>query len=474
VSLFAAAMQRWAARGGVQPAIEDDAGQEVRWAQMPHAIACEQLRLSRQLRGTRRPVAMQASQGVAACIAELALLELGVPVLSLPAFFTAAQVAHALAHSGAQAILHDGGTTLRMEPVDGAAPPPVLPSGTARISYTSGSTGAPQGICLSASHLLAVADAVATNLGGLHSGRHLAVLPPGLLLENVAGCYATLLAGGTYVAWSQQRIGLGNPFRPDFAALAAAIDAARARSIILVPEYLAGLVASLERSGQRLASLSLVAVGGARVAPVLLERAAAVGLPVRQGYGLTECGSVVALEDGAAASRGSVGHGLGAHRIWLADDGEILVDGPLYLGTVGAPRPDGPLATGDLGRLDADGRLWIEGRKSNLIVTSFGRNVSPEWPESLLAQQPEIAQCMVYGDGLPLPEVLVVPRGPTAAVDAAIARVNAQLPDYARLARWRAVAPFTVADGLLTGNGRLRRAAIAHLYLSREAADAVL
>jgi long-subunit acyl-CoA synthetase (AMP-forming) len=474
VSFLLAAINGRAAQGSADVALEDHTGRALGWGDLARAIIEQQQYLRRRLAFIGRPVAVQAGQGIAQCIADLALMEMGVPVVSLPTYFSPAQTAHALAESGAQALLRDAGTERRLDLMICREAVAELPQRTARISYTSGSTDRPRGLCLSASHLYMVAQAVVARVGPAQAGRHLAVLPPGLLLEVVAGCHATLLAGGTYLAWSAEEVGLQNPFQPDLQRLVAAVARARARSMILVPEYLAGLVACLEASGMRLPSLGLVAVGGARVAPQLLERAAAVGLPVRQGYGLTECGSVVTLDDGDPSGRGSAGTSLGAHAVTLDGDGEILINGPMYLGTVGATRPSGPLRTGDLGRIDAAGRLWIEGRKSNLIVTSFGRNVSPEWPESLLAAQPAIAQCLVHGDGLPMPEALIVPRGSPVEVDAAIARVNAQLPEYAHIARWRAVAPFTVANGLLTGNGRLRRAAISRRFLSTESMHAVL
>jgi long-subunit acyl-CoA synthetase (AMP-forming) len=220
--------------------------------------------------------------------------------------------------------------------------------------------------------------------------------------------------------------------------------------------------------------LTLVAAGGARVSTALLQRAARVGLPVRQGYGLTECGSVVCLHDGTAASLGSVGRSLGAHRLKLAPDGEILIDGPGHLGTVGAPRAATTWHSGDIGRVDAAGNLWIAGRKSNLIITSFGRNISPEWIEGLLAEQPAIVQAMVHGDGAAELSALLVTREPEAGVQAAIAAVNAQLPEYARIRHWRLVPPFTPANGQLTGNGRLRRQEISRCHLIPEDADAVL
>jgi acyl-CoA synthetase (AMP-forming)/AMP-acid ligase II len=289
---------------------------------------------------------------------------------------------------------------------------------------------------------------------------HLPVLPLGVLLENVAGLYATLVAAGTYRPARAAELGLGNPFQPDFPAFARAIADLRPSSLILVPELLAGLVAVLGRSGTTLPSLSLVAVGGGAVAPALLERATILGLPVLQGYGLTECGSVVSLEDRHALPRGSVGRSLGHVRISVDQDGEIIVTGPLHLGTVGAPRQPGPLRTGDIGFFDRNGRLWVTGRKSGLIVTSYGRNISPEWIETLLTDEPEIRQAMVYGSGKPAPEVLIVSSDADASLGDAVARVNAALPDYAAIAGWRRTQPFTVKDGTLTPNGRLRRHAI--------------
>ncbi|MDE8653917.1 AMP-binding protein [Novosphingobium album (ex Liu et al. 2023)] len=407
------------------------------------------------------PVVIRMDHGLASAVLELALLHAGIPVLSLPAFFTPEQCHHAMMVSGAGAVpcLATGRS---------ASSP--LPRGTARITFTSGSTGTPKGVCLSASHMLGVARSVVEAVGAQHAGRHLALLPPGILLETVAGFFATMLAGGTYVCPPQAEAGLADPFRPDFARMTRGIAAWRITSLILVPEYLAGLVRVMEETGLRLPLLSLVAVGGARVPPPLLARARALGLPVRQGYGLTECGSVVSLEDASGDAPGSAGRPLGHMRARIAPDGEILLEGPLYLGTLDEPRGHGPLATGDIGRIDESGRLWIEGRKSNLIVTSFGRNVSPEWVEAALLAQDGIAQAMVHGDGLPAPEALIAPARTDADLAAAVAAANACLPAYARIARWREVAHFTPANGLLTGNGRLRREAITAAWLDREPA----
>lgn len=455
MSALLEAIRGHARRSPGQIAIDGAAQSQLDWMRLETAIASRAAELAALANG--RAVGVRLDQGPLLCIDDLALIEAGTPAVILPPFFTQAQTDAALAAAGCGLVLTaDGVTPLPHAPAE-------LPEGTARVSFTSGSTGDPKGVCLSAEHLIGVAAAVGERLAA-HAGRHLPLLPPGVLLESVAGFYASMLAGGAYVARPQAEVGLAAPFRPDWRRMVDAVEAERITSLILVPEYLAGIVGLLEATGRRLPRLTLVAVGGARTSPALLRRAEAVGLPVRQGYGLTECGSVVALEDGEEEERGSVGRSLGSHRIELAPDGEIVIDGPLFLGTIGAPRVPEPYRTGDIGRLDGNGRLWIEGRKSNLIVTSYGRNISPEWVEGVLTEQPAVLQAMVRGDGEAALEALIAPSSPVADVAGAVAAANAALPPYARIEAWRVVPPFSPLNGLLTPNGRLRRAAIEAAY----------
>lgn len=450
-------------------AIAIDSGDcRLTWRDLAEQVnACRDV-LAASLGRSGQPVALAQDHGIAACLSDIALVEAGIPAVSLPNFFTSDQRQHALASAGVSALLCSRDDPAAFDRIDQKAVE--LPSGTAKISFTSGSTGNPKGICLSATHLLGVAQAVVEAVGESHAGRHLAVLPPGILLENVAGFYAVMLAGGTYVALPQAEIGLANPFQPDVLKLLDRIEEHRITSLILVPEYLNGLTSALEGTGRHLPDLTLVAVGGARVAHDLIERANTVGLPVRQGYGLTECASVVALEGPVERVRGSVGRSIGLNSISLAEDGEILIDGPLCLGSVDVPMAPGPYRTGDIGRLDDDGNLWIEGRKSNLIITSHGRNISPEWVEGELTSQPGVLQAMVFGDGKAELGALIVPSGAMSDLEGAVAAANAGLPAYARVAHFRQVAPFTPLNGMLTGNGRLKRQAITHSYLTGERA----
>lgn len=431
----------------------DDGSRQLCYRDLPDAVAAMAAMIDDAI-PRPGPVAIERDNGIDWVVADLALLSLGRPSIPLPPFFTPQQRASALADAGATGSI----TNTRIVPFDHAIA--AIPAGTVKISYTSGSTGEPKGICLDDRLMLHTARAIVGRLGEDLAGVHFPILPLAVLLENVAGLYASLLAGGRYLVRPSAAIGLANPFAIDEARLVAAIDASHATSLILVSEYLARIVDRLERTGARLDKLRLVAVGGSRVPPSLIERADRLGLPVVQGYGLTECGSVVSLETLGERDRGTVGRPLDHANVSLASDGEIVVAGHFHLGTIGHPRPDGPIHTGDIGAIDERGRLSIIGRKSSLVITSFGRNIAPEWVEEQLVAQPQIAQAMVYGDGESRLRALIVPSGIDADIAMGVAAANAVLPTYARIGQWQPCRPFTPADATLTSNGRLRRAVI--------------
>jgi long-subunit acyl-CoA synthetase (AMP-forming) len=215
-------------------------------------------------------------------------------------------------------------------------------------------------------------------------------------------------------------------------------------------------------------SLRFIAVGGGAVSTEILQQSRAAGLPVFQGYGLSECASVVCLNTPAHDKPGSVGRPLQHVRVRIDRDGEICVSGATMAGYLGgAEHPAEEMHTGDLGEIDADGFVYVRGRIKNMFITSMGRNITPEWVESELASQPAIAQAMVSGEARPYPVALVVAMANASqeSIDRAIACANTRLPDYARVRHWAAFpeAP-TLANGLLTANGRLRRADILARY----------
>ena len=355
---------------------------------------------------------------------------------------------------------------------------PALPAGTVKITYTSGTTGQPKGVCLNAAAQLAVARSLAAVSTACGVEHHLCVLPLATLLENVGGVYAALLAGARVDLMPQAALGLAGASGFDVARFMQTLHARQPHSLILLPQLLLALVAAVEQGAGRPRSLRFAAVGGARVAPALLCRAEALGIPAFEGYGLSECASVVCVNTPGACRIGTVGRPLAHAEVRLAADGEVEVRGARMLGYLGEPAPAGEwLPTGDLGHFE-DGFLELHGRKKHQFVTAFGRNVNPEWVEAELAEQAPIAQAWVHGEALAANVAVIVPRRAECAdavIDAAIAAANAVLPDYARVQRWlRADAPFTPANGLLTANGRLRRAALAERYLARIAACAEL
>src|SRR5690606_12402964 len=146
------------------------------------------------------------------------------------------------------------------------------------------------------------------------------------LLENIAGIHAPLLAGATCLLPPADVTGISYA-GPDVSRRLACISSSRPDSIVLVPELLRLLVGAAERSWKVPDSLRFVAVGGAAVSVDLLARAESLGLPVFEGYGLSECASVVCLNTPDARRRGSVGRPLPHARVRVADDGQIMVSG---------------------------------------------------------------------------------------------------------------------------------------------------
>jgi len=438
-------------------------------------IVAELLNLRERLAGSR-VVGVLADNSPAWIIADLACQDSGRVHLPLPAFFHVEQLRNALEQAGADTVLTDQperigaldlgfaitgrwqGLTWMRRVVDAIE----LPAGTAKISFTSGSTGAPKGVCLSRDGLLDTARAVQERLADLPLERHLAVLPLALLLENVAGVYAPLLRGMPVHLPPLAELGWAGMQGFDPAALDRKVKETGAGSVILVPELLKAWATYLGFTrSQPSPLLQFVAVGGARVAPDLLAGARALGIPAYQGYGLTEGGSVLAINRPGDDADG-VGRPLGHARLAI-EDGQLTVRTRAFLGYTGqAATSDDAFPTGDLASIDANGHLHLQGRRKNLLITSFGRNVSPEWVEAALLAQPQIIQAVVTGDGQPALSAIVVPLPgiPDGALGEAIARANANLPDYAQIAHFIASPPFTPGNGLATGNGRPRRQAI--------------
>ena len=263
-----------------------------------------------------------------------------------------------------------------------------------------------------------------------------------------------------------------------------------------------------ERFGGR---IRVAASGAAPLGKDLAEFYDAIGMPLVEGYGLTE-GGVAALNPTDAPRPGSIGKALPGIEFRFAEDGEILIKSPcLFTGyfndaaTTAEVLRDGWLHTGDLGRIDEDGYIFITGRKKELIVSSTGKKVYPARLEGLLKMEPIISHALLCGDRLPFVTALFT-INPAAArtvkgmeqfknlgeqelsqaapvleeVRKAVARVNKQLAPFEQIRKYRILPrEFTIEDGELTATMKLRRSRamenfrgqIEELYAGREAGE---
>lgn len=488
MSLVRDAIREHAARTPERVALSDGR-RRMSYSRLDAAIT----RCSKAL-AAQRPVVLGliADNGVDWIVADLAAAELGIPLVPLPLFFSPAQMRHALADSGVDLLLTDRPDAIAAllaadqrhaasAPAIAALPalevirlasrprrrPASVPAGTLKLTYTSGTTGEPKGVCLSAAQLEAVARSLVVATAAGADDRHLCLTPLSTLLENVGGAQVALLAGACVHVPPLAEVGLTGASGLDAARMVQALTETSATSAILVPQMLQALLAVVESGVRAPPKLRFVAVGGAPVSRRLLARANALALPVFEGYGLSECASVVALNTPAANRPGTVGRPLPHLTLGFGPDHEILVDGPHFPGYLGDASASRPWPTGDIGYLDDDGYLHLQGRKKSQFITSFGRNVAPEWVERELASQPGILQAAVFGEARPFnTAVITAPPGHSdGAIADAIAIANLGLPDYARVARFvRSRQPFTVHNLQLTGNGRLRRAEIWAAY----------
>jgi long-subunit acyl-CoA synthetase (AMP-forming) len=243
----------------------------------------------------------------------------------------------------------------------------------------------------------------------------------------------------------------------------------------MVPELLRAWVGALHRTRRRAPdSLRYVAVGGAPVPASLADAGWAYGIPVHEGYGLSECASVVALNRAGARRSGTVGTPLDGVKVAI-EDGEIVVHGPTVMdGYLGGAPVGCVWHTGDLGHIEDDGRIVIDGRRDNLLVTAGGRNVQAEWVERALAREPAIAFAAVIGHGAPVLTAVIVPSPESrdSFVDphralAAVRAACADLPAYAVPGRVVVTDLASLAAAnLLTPTGRPCRPALAAHFLS--------
>lgn len=397
---------------------------------------------------TRRPLGLLVTNRPAWVVADLAAMQAGCTLVPVPAFFSPGQQAHIRRAAKLDAIicqpeLIEQGMTLRRIPLSDDLQLIKLaadsgPAATSdKITFTSGTTGAPKGVCLAADAMARVVESLITVTGTTKAERHACLMPLSTLLENLGGVCRTLQAGGQ--VWLDEEVATCLPTEQGGARLAAFLRDSAATSAILTPGHLRELVMHLQASGDALPALRLLAVGGAPTPPPLLEAALRLGLPLSEGYGLSEACSVVTLQSAEFRRPGSVGRPLPHVEVKLAADGEILVRGALFTGYLGedsAQPADTFWPTGDIGELDADGYLYVHGRKRPFQITGYGRNIDPGWLAAVLEAEPEIDQARVIVEGLPAPLAQLASRTSAAELESAVQRANRQLPPYAQIERW--------------------------------------
>jgi len=429
-------------------------------------------------------IGILAPNGVDWVIAQLACAFAGKVAVPLPTFFSSAQLGHVVRNASIELILttnqsrpltlESGVSTALIGDHAVGVDAPELVDGFGQIIYTSGSTGQPKGVRHESGQIAWSTAALAAATRATTEDSYLSVLPLPLLLETICAIFIPTTLGA-YVHFDTEladQVGRGNA-----KGLSRAFDQKQPTTSVVVPQLLKQWVGELQATRTRApSSLRFIAVGGAPVPRQLADEAWALGLPVHEGYGLSECCSVVALNRPGARRADTVGRPLNGLDVSI-DDGEIVVDGPSitdgYLGQAPAQRP---WRTGDLGKFDQDGYLTIRGRKDSLIVTSYGRNISPEWIETMLLGDPRIAFCAVVGHGKPHLTAVIIPSHPGKSWFANASYEDVQklifdcctgAPEYA-VPRASVIVPLELALGsqLLT-NGRPARKKIEKFIAER-------
>ncbi len=397
----------------------------------------------------------------------------------------------------------------------------VRPDDVATIIYTSGTTGDPKGAVLThaniASNVAAALQVV--NIGG--GDRCLSFLPLCHIFERMAGLYA-MLGGGAGIAYAESidtvaanamevkptiLCGVPRFFEKVYArvmdnalsqpparraiffwGLRVRTEAVRAR---FAGEQVSAWTALQARIADRLVGakvrarvggrVKLCISGGAPLAPKVMEFFFAIGIPVCEGYGLTETSPVITLNPPGREKPGAVGVPLPGVEVRIGENGEVLTRGPHVMKgyfknpeATNAVLSGGWFHTGDVGKIDEQGYLAITDRIKDLLVTAGGKKVAPQPIEARLKTSKWISEAVLLGDARPYVVCLIVPNFPNLQSEMksrALAFANTE--DLLRLPETRALyqAEIEAANQGLASFESIKHFALLPRELSQEQGD---
>jgi len=416
----------------------------------------------------------------------------------------------------------------------------VQPDDVLTLIYTSGTTGPPKGVEITHAQMMAQLTATSAVLPSGPGDRLISYLPLAHIAERMASHYSPMLTGvqvtpladakalpgaltdvrptifgGVPRVWEKLKAGIETlvAYEPDQARRQAVQDAFRAGlryvDAALAGEVPAGLAEAYQRADEQVLSkirllLGLDQVrsavsGAAPIAPEILKFMLALGIPVAEVWGMSECSCIGTANPPDAIRIGTVGKAIPGVQLKLAGDGELLLRGPIVMKgyrndparTAEAIDPGGWLHTGDLAAIDEDGYVTITGRKKELIINAAGKNMSPAAIEgAVLAASLLIAQVVAVGDRRPFivalialdpdaaaafaaqhgitdpaPAILADDSAIRAAIGAAVEEANGRLSRVEQIKRFAIVPAFWEPGGdEITPTMKLKRRAITTKY----------